>query len=121
MFSVYKILTGESLPLEYFAAAAGETPVLGEALKSSSGAIAKASGAVSAEFICAGVKLSDGRYPVLRLRSDIEFFTETVLTSASMGVSVQLSTDGLGLTATTGGCFKVTRVAANGTYGIFTA
>lgn len=121
MFSVYKILTGESLPLEYYSAAAGETIVLGETLKLSSGVITKASGADSAQFICAGVKLSDGRYPVLRIRDDIEFFTETVLTAASMGASVQLSTDGLGITATTGGCFKVTRVASNGTYGIFTA
>ncbi len=121
MFSVYKILTGESLPLEYYAAADGQAPVLGEALKISGGELTMASGADSAEFICAGVKLSDGRYPVLRLRSDIEFFTETVLVTAGIGAKVQLGTDGLGITDTTGGCFKVTNTSANGTYGIFTA
>jgi len=122
MFSVYKILTGESLPLEYYAMiSVQEVPALGEALKSSNGALTKASGADSAEFICAGGKLSDGRYPVLRLRSDIEFFTETVLAQAGIGSKVQLSTDGLGITETTGGCFKVTNKSAKGTYGIFTA
>ena len=37
MFSVNKILTGESLPLEYIKAADGESPVLGQALKTSAG------------------------------------------------------------------------------------
>lgn len=119
MFSVYKILTGESLPLEYYRAASGFAPVLGQAVKITNGELAKAGGADNVEFICAGTKLSDGCYPVLRLRSDIEFFTEAVLTEANIGTKVQLSADGLGITATTGGCFKVTRISQKGTYGIF--
>lgn len=121
MFSVYRILTGESLPLEYYAAADGQTPVLGEALKISDGELTKAGGTDNAEFICAGIKLSDGRYPVLRIRCDIEFFTEKVLETAGIGDKVQLAADGLSITDTTGGCFKVTKAATSGTYGIFTA
>lgn len=120
MFSVYKILTGESLPLEYSAAVSGFEPVLGQTIKLEGGLLAKAGGADNAQFICAGSRLSDGRYPVLRLRSDIEFFTETILTAESAGVKVQLAADGLGITATAGGSFKVTRVSEKGTYGIFT-
>ena len=63
MFSVNKVLTGESLPLEYIKAADGESPVLGQALKTSAGLIAKASGTDTPELICAGVKQSDGTYP----------------------------------------------------------
>ena len=119
MFSVNKVLTGESLPLEYIKAADGESPVLGQALKTSAGLIAKASGTDTPELICAGVKQSDGTYPVLRIRDDIEFYVDTPLTSADLGKKVTLSSDGKGITSTAGGNFRITADGIYGSYGYF--
>jgi len=112
-FKVYKTDDGRVMPAEYFPAD-GLTPKLGMALVLKSGLLAAASGADAPAYVsmterraaCAGGE----RIPVLRVGPDVIWETGadlTVLAGKKLGDTVQLSEDGMTVTAAAGGAAEI--------------
>ncbi len=94
MFSIYKILTGESFSLEYYNSLNDEQLKLGQALRLESNELTTAKLNQKPEFICAGTRLSSGKYPVLRIRNDIQFCVDASINPSCVGEKMQISQDG---------------------------
>ena len=113
MFNIHTVDDGRNPPHEYHPAGAELTPKAGMALKMSEGklAIATAGDAVSYVSMCQReTACEDGELiPVIRASSDIIFETtaSAALSAVKLGDKVQISEDGLEVTATTQGCAEV--------------
>lgn len=102
MFLQSRQLRGMTAPIVYMAATASETYQVGEALKTSAGAVTKAGATNKPSHICVGPAGFNG-VPCVEVRDDMEF--ETTLsaagTSLAVGSKVTISADGMQVTATT--------------------
>jgi len=121
MFQIAKRLVADVPPFSYYEGTDGEMFELGEALKFSAGKLTKASGTDKVTHICAGVKNASGMIPVYKVTQDFEFVTTATATVgiSSIGTAVTLHTDGLQVTATTGGVFTVSGIDGEKVYGYF--
>ena len=99
-------LSNTTPSIEYFEGKTSETFLYGEALALSEGKLTKCGSTVSPEFICLGdviCKEENTFVPVMRVM-DFYLFTAPVSEDASelkAGDKVTISSDGLGVTATT--------------------
>ena len=122
MFKLNKSVGTCMPPFEYVPGNPDESFADGEALSISGGYLTKAT--TSPEFICVGDHVGDGvaTIPVMRINETIEFATEFTADAADIkiGDKVGVSEDGLGVTATTDGCFMVSGMAGTGVGAICT-
>ncbi len=113
MFYIHTVDDGHNPPHEYHPASGKLTPKAGMALKLESGKLAMANGADEVKYISMCDRDSaceDGeRIPVIRAGGDIIFETTAykAMSGVNVGDKVQVHTDGLQVTATTGGCAEV--------------
>lgn len=111
-FKVYTTDDGRNMPIEYLAA--GKiTPQLGMALLQKEGKLDTAKGAEKPSYISMTERAEpceDGEIiPVLRIGADViwETTASADMTSVKPGAKVTISTDGMEVTATTGGAAEV--------------
>ncbi len=113
MFKIHTVDDGRNPPHEYHPAGAGLTPKVGMALKMSEGKLAMATGADKVSYIsmCERAEAcEDGELiPVIRASSDIIFETtaQAALSGVNVGDKVQISEDGMEVTATKQGCAEI--------------
>ena len=113
MFLIYTVDDGRNPPHEYQPASSTLTPKVGMALKMDAGklAIATAGDNVSYVSMCErAAACEDGELiPVIRASADIIFETtaQAAMTAVNVGDKVQISTDGLQVTATKNGSAEV--------------
>jgi len=114
MFLRASMDVGQTPPIETREVTAGEAVVLGEALVLSNGALTKCGAGDKPEYIAVGPSV-DGMAQVIKVHPHIVFDTILQADGADLtaGESVTLHTDGLQVTATTGGKAKI--VAMEGT------
>lgn len=115
MFKLSSKITGETAAFEYPPATASETYTMGEVLKMSSGAVTKASGTDTPEFLCLAdmTAASGDTVPAMRLTELQELETTLSEEGASLNVGdkVTIHTDGAQVTATTtSGVFLLSRM-----------
>ena len=115
MFKLSSKITGETAAFEYPPATASETYTMGEVLKMSSGAVTKASGTDTPEFLCLAdmTAASGDTVPAMRLTELQELETTLSAAGASLNVGdkVTIHTDGAQVTATTtSGVFLLSRM-----------
>lgn len=115
MFKLSSKITGETAAFEYPPATASETYTMGEVLKMSSGAVTKASGTDTPEFLCLAdmTAASGDTVPAMRI-TDLQEFETTfaaAATAVKAGNYVTIHSDGAQVTATTeNGVFLVSRM-----------
>lgn len=113
MFYIHTVDDGHNPPHEYHPAGAELTPKAGMALKIQDGKLAMAAGADKVSYIsmCERAEAcEDGELiPVIRAGADIIFETtaQAALSGVNVGDKVQISEDGLEVTATTQGCAEI--------------
>lgn len=116
-FMIYLTDSGRVPGYEYLPCSA-IVPKIGMALKMTSGKLAKASGADEPLYISMterGTACEDGeQIPVVRVNNDIVFEAPTPATfTAVAGGTVQLSTDGCGITSTANGAAEIVYTDSN--------
>ncbi len=113
MFLIHTVDDGRNPPHEYLAASAELTPKVGMALKTEEGKLKTATAADEVRYVSMCEReapCEEGELiPVIRAGSDIIFETasEGAPDSVNVGDKVQLHTDGMKVTTTTGGCAEV--------------
>ena len=109
MFQVYNANIGDSEVIEYRMMKSAETAVFGEALKLTADGLTKCGAAEKPEYICRGEVQPDGTIPVGVVMATTNYIVPYTAKPA-VAAKVQLHTDGLQVTATTGGAFLVISV-----------
>ena len=107
MFKIAKRDVADVNPHVYMEAA--EALTIGEALKTASGKLTKATAKDEVTYICMGEKNEKGLYPVMAVHPTDYFETTSTATIAKtlIGTTVTLHTDGLTVTATAAGPFVI--------------
>ena len=107
MFAPYK-RGAESDALEYLPVTAAEAVVVGEALIVTSGKLTKCGATAAPTYLAAGActaaeATAGKRIPVIRVSKDVIYQTELTAAYAGIaaGAKVTISSNGLGITATT--------------------
>lgn len=112
-FFIHTVDDGHNPPHEYHPAGGKLVPKAGMALKLESGKLATASGADEVKYVSMCEReaaCADGELiPVIRAGHDIIFETtaQAAMTAVNAGDTVQIHTDGLQVTAATGGCAEL--------------
>lgn len=113
MFYIHTVDDGHNPPHEYHPASSTLTPKVGMALKIQDGKLATATAGDAVNYVSMCEREAacvDGeRIPVIRAGSDIIFETtaQAALSGVNVGDKVQISEDGLQVTATKDGCAEI--------------
>lgn len=115
MFKLASKIAGDTAAFEYQPATASEAYVMGETLKLASGAVTKASGTDTPEFLCLADMTAEAgdMVPVMRITElqELETTLAAAGTSLKIGDKVTIHTDGAQVTATTtSGVFLLSQI-----------
>lgn len=112
MIQIYRAAVGDSEVIHYMPMVEEEPATFGEALTLTAEGLTKCAATAKPKYICRGIAQPDGTIPVGEVMATT-LYEVPYSAKPEIAAKVQLDTDGLRVTATTGGSFLVVAVDEN--------